>query len=637
MVLSKKKRRKSQKQKKKSKLRKKEFVKQKLINLKITNWYRKSNIKKLERYFFNLWGDILAAKKYTHLFLKYYIPTSLNKIKSNYNDYGSNIMVYRYNQNKWLDDALIYYQNIYLDNQNNPDKLEELQLKIKEMFKLYQLFENKITYKNYIDNLYNKFTNITNQEKPSLKQLIYILVCLLSFEIQETLKAKTTMKFFTFLTEINNVIQFLNELSVKKNNPKYYNHNYYNRASVYNRFIFPFFVSLCELTYFNNEDIESIVRSINQESPNSVKDFAIFCPDTLYNLLDCHPKVLCFHNTQGETTNIFIAIRGTTNITEISYDLVINRINTEFGYLHSGFYTIYNGRVKINLLDYLTRIRQQCKKTINFYVTGHSLGAALAVISSLDIKNIAKSVFSDDYHINTVRLFTFSCPYVGSFNKEYSDNKYIDLNFHIHNNDIDPVCCYQDATNILPPTIKDLTDNFLVNTFLTRMTRFVVPSHYKKSASYYPTNELFYNQIKKQIKGKNNTSNQDEMMVFPNKEFIQSLNQSINMQYSYNINTSTYNQVLAKFNLTKSDSHTFHGTFRFEENGELYSLMGGYSGYFTILAKNLEEENPIFDLTSVKYKRNLPDINENQNKNYDNLLENLTIEQKQYKIKTTYL
>ena len=63
------------------------------------------------------------------------------------------------------------------------------------------------------------------------------------------------------------------------------------------------------------------------------------------------------------------------------------------------------------------------------------------------------------------------------------------------------------------------------------------------------------------------------------------------MQYSYNINTSTYNRVLAKFNLTKSDSHTFHGTFRFEENGELYSLMGGYSGYFTILAKNLEEEN----------------------------------------------
>ena len=29
---------------------------------------------------------------------------------------------------------------------------------------------------------------------------------------------------------------------------------------------------------------------------NSIKDFAIFCPDTLYNLLDCHPKILCFHN-----------------------------------------------------------------------------------------------------------------------------------------------------------------------------------------------------------------------------------------------------------------------------------------------------------------------------------------------------
>ena len=42
-------------------------------------------------------------------------------------------------------------------------------------------------------------------------------ISLLSFEIQETLKAKTTMKFFTFLTEINNVIEFLNELSVKKN------------------------------------------------------------------------------------------------------------------------------------------------------------------------------------------------------------------------------------------------------------------------------------------------------------------------------------------------------------------------------------------------------------------------------------
>ena len=519
---------------------------------------------------------------------------------------------------------------------------DKLKTKLMEMFKLYKLFETKPTYQNFIENLENKFLKIAGEESPSIKKMVYILVCLLSFEIQETLKAKTIIKFFTFLHEIGDVIKFLNELSVKQNNPKYYNHNYYNQPSIYKRFIFPFFISLCELAYFNNEDIESIVVSINQGSPNSIKDFAIFCPDTLYNLLECHPKILCFHNTQGDTTDIFITIRGTTNITEISYDLTINRINTEFGYLHSGFYSIYNGRVKINLLDYLTRIRQQCKQTINFYITGHSLGAALAVITSLDIKNIAKSVFDDNYNLNMVRLFTFSCPYVGSFNQEYCENKYIDLNFHIHNDDIDPVCCYQDATNLLPPTMKDITDNFIVNTFLTRMTRYVVPSHYKKTASPYPTSQTFSNEIQTEIKQKKDKDNIQDMLVFPGKKFIDSIKTRGDMQYSYNINTSTFNKILSKFSLTESDSHTFHGSFRFEENGEIYSLMSGYYGYFGILNKNLDEEKPIFDLTSVKSKRKLPDIDSNKNKNnkddnYNKLLDNLSVLQQEYKVKSTYL
>ena len=165
MVLTKK--RKSKKQRMKSKLRKKHFVKQKLINLKITNWYRKRNIQKLEKYFFNIWGDILAAKKYTHLFLKYYIPTDLNKIKSKHNDYGSNIMLYRYNQNDWLKHVLDYYLNMHQSDEKGPDKLK---IKLMEMFKLYKLFETKPTYQNFIENLENKFLKIAGEESPSQKK-----------------------------------------------------------------------------------------------------------------------------------------------------------------------------------------------------------------------------------------------------------------------------------------------------------------------------------------------------------------------------------------------------------------------------------------------------------------------------------
>ena len=65
--------------------------------------------------------------------------------------------------------------------------------------------------------------------------------------------------------------------------------------------------------------------------------------------------------------------------------------------------------------------------------------------------------------------------------------------------------------------------------------------------------------------------------------------------------------------------------------------MSGYYGYFGILNKNLDEEKPIFDLTSVKSKRKLPDIDSNKKNDYNKLVDNLSVLQQEYKVNSTYL
>ena len=75
---------------------------------------------------------------------------------------------------------------------------------------------------------------------------------------------------------------------------------------------------------------------------------------------------------------------------------------------------------------------------------------------------------------------------------------------------------------------------------------------------------------------------------------------NFNNQFSYNIDTSIYNELKGKYNDIKTNIEIFHGNFRFEENGEYYSLMGSDYGYFTIKKKDLDEEKKDFTLQKTK-------------------------------------
>jgi predicted lipase len=122
-------------------------------------------------------------------------------------------------------------------------------------------------------------------------------------------------------------------------------------------------------------------------------------------------------NNQGD---VVVAFRGSQTLRDwfdTDFDISFKRYHRAM--IHKGFYkalkSVYHG-----ILPYLD---QQIKIGKAIYITGHSLGGALAAVLAFRLKR--------DYpdHVKQLKLYTFGSPYVGNkrFAKEFNEMESYDI------------------------------------------------------------------------------------------------------------------------------------------------------------------------------------------------------------------
>ena len=100
--------------------------------------------------------------------------------------------------------------------------------------------------------------------------------------------------------------------------------------------------------------------------------------------------------------NIIVAFRGTEadKIEDIITDLKVTLTETKFGKIHTGFYEA----VQLVIDDICATVKEFRTDNQNLWVTGHSLGAALATLGT---------AFLQDAKIHVNGLYTYGQPRVG--------------------------------------------------------------------------------------------------------------------------------------------------------------------------------------------------------------------------------
>jgi hypothetical protein len=127
-----------------------------------------------------------------------------------------------------------------------------------------------------------------------------------------------------------------------------------------------------------------------------------------------------FVATDLDRKNVYISIRGTLTFLEWFKDAQIELIsyqngkagksskiipvNGDYGSITKGFRDIY-----VNLRDDIINGLKECPKDANVYITGHSLGSALATLAIPDILN--NTHFTDPQKIV---MYTFASPRCGN-------------------------------------------------------------------------------------------------------------------------------------------------------------------------------------------------------------------------------
>lgn len=100
--------------------------------------------------------------------------------------------------------------------------------------------------------------------------------------------------------------------------------------------------------------------------------------------------------------NIIVSFRGTEadKMEDIITDLKVTFTETKFGKVHTGFYEA----VKLVIDDVCAYVKEVRDNNQNLWVTGHSLGAALATLGT---------AFLQDAKLHVNGLYTFGQPRVG--------------------------------------------------------------------------------------------------------------------------------------------------------------------------------------------------------------------------------
>lgn len=174
---------------------------------------------------------------------------------------------------------------------------------------------------------------------------------------------------------------------------------------------------LCNLAYSENQEVKEMYNNIKQEIPVNND-----CACALSTLLKC-PQYYegdyndCeFYSCVDKNRNLLIIFRGTESARDILTDLNASRSKLtipnikekKFPYVHSGFKRQFDSvKSKLDKVinSFITNKGYFNKKTITF--GGHSLGGALATISSLYYYHQFKY-----YNVN-VNCVTLGSPRVG--------------------------------------------------------------------------------------------------------------------------------------------------------------------------------------------------------------------------------
>lgn len=192
-----------------------------------------------------------------------------------------------------------------------------------------------------------------------------------------------------------------------------------------------------------NETLETFINNAN------VKDLS----DSKTSALD----LLCKRSPQGiarlfvnndetdlqagitiseEKEKIYVVFRGSESITDWLYDLRVSKKDLDNGVkVHSGFYNqLKNNHSYEKIIREIKNILSEKKYNhYQIYVTGHSLGAALATLFGY---------FLADEIINDITVVSFASPRVGNYKfREHFDKKQNLSHYRIVNNrDIVTVC-----------------------------------------------------------------------------------------------------------------------------------------------------------------------------------------------------
>jgi triacylglycerol lipase len=122
---------------------------------------------------------------------------------------------------------------------------------------------------------------------------------------------------------------------------------------------------------------------------------------------------------------IIISFRGTEDITDFFKDVELIQVNFPFvphvGKTHNGFTKVYRKLVRNNVIDTLVKLSNKKK----LYITGHSLGGALATLCALDVAVNTK--------FKAPILYTFGSPRVGNATFVSSFNSIIEESIRVEN------------------------------------------------------------------------------------------------------------------------------------------------------------------------------------------------------------
>jgi triacylglycerol lipase len=122
---------------------------------------------------------------------------------------------------------------------------------------------------------------------------------------------------------------------------------------------------------------------------------------------------------------IIISFRGTEDITDFFKDVELIQVNFPFvpqvGKTHNGFTKVYRKLVRNNIIDTLINLSNRKK----LYITGHSLGGALATLCALDVAVNTK--------FKQPILYTFGSPRVGNATFVSSYNSIIEESIRVEN------------------------------------------------------------------------------------------------------------------------------------------------------------------------------------------------------------